>query len=70
MDELVQDEGVDLARVELGEALAHMFEQHSQLALVVLADQLASRPALGLVAALSGMARRTVLARAMGVRPR
>ena len=45
VDQIVQLEGIDLAGVEANESFAHVFEQHSQLLLVVGADRLASRPA-------------------------
>jgi hypothetical protein len=48
MDELVELERVDLAGVVTLEALAHMFEQPRELALVISADGRTSRAPLSL----------------------
>jgi len=40
MDELIELERVDLARVQLGEAEANVLEQPAQLVLVVVAEPL------------------------------
>jgi hypothetical protein len=50
VDQVVKLKGIDLARVEAGEAVTHVLEQASQLALVVLARELPGRPASGLLA--------------------
>jgi hypothetical protein len=56
MDEIVQLEFVDLARIELGEAVLDVLEQRSQMFLVVGADYGQRLPPLRPVArSLSGM---------------
>jgi hypothetical protein len=49
MNQVVQVELVDLAGLELGEPGSHVFEQGSQLALVVCGDQLPRGTTIGLV---------------------
>jgi hypothetical protein len=49
MNQGVQVELIDLAGVELGEPDPHVFEQRSQLALVVGGDQLSGAATIGLV---------------------